>query len=136
MPRFWKKNHANNLSWTLPLDATGVVILRHSAPITDKPSDGTTYVANNTVGSATVVYAGTSTSFVDSGLTNDTTYYYSIHSYDSNNQYSNGVKVFGEPKRSENKQRISCINTVCLIDNNAPYCWGEGSRLIGNGNTS
>ena len=41
--------------------------------ITDEPSDGTTYVANNTVGSATVVYVGTSTSFVDSGLTNDTT---------------------------------------------------------------
>ena len=68
-----EKNMANNLSWTLPVDASGVVILRHSAPITDEPSDGTTYVANNTVGSATVVYVGTSTSFVDSGLTNDTT---------------------------------------------------------------
>ena len=134
-----EKNQANNLSWTLPLDATGVVILRHSAPVTDKPSDGTTYVANNTVGSAlAVVYAGTSTSFVDSGLTNDTTYYYSIHSYDSNNQYSNGVKVFGEPKRSENNQRISMhqFHTCALDHNNAPYCWGEGSRYeIGDGNT-
>ena len=134
-----EKNMANNLSWTLPVDASGVVILRHSSPITDEPSDGTTYVVNNTVGSATVVYVGTNTSFVDSGLTNDTTYYYSIHSYDSNNQYSNAVKIFGEPKRSENKQRIGMGQWGgCLIDNeNEPYCWGYGGYgLIGNGSLS
>ena len=74
----------NTLSWTIPENATGVVILRHSAPVTDKPVDGTTYIANDTIGSATVVYTGTGTNFVDSGLTNNTTYYYAIHSYDTN----------------------------------------------------
>ena len=119
----------NTLSWTIPENATGVVILRHSAPVTDKPVDGTTYIANDTIGSATVVYAGTGTNFVDSGLTNGTTYYYAIHSYDTNTAYSNAVKFFGEPVHDENNLRISLMHYHgCAIDhNNALYCWGRNN---------
>ena len=113
-----------------------VRILRHTSPVTDTPVDGTTYVATDTIGSATVMYVGTGTSYADTGLTNDTTYYYAIHSYDGNNQYSNGVKLFGEPTRHENKQRIALHQYHgCALDhNNAPYCWGENwGYPIGNG---
>ena len=116
------------------------MILRHSAPVTDKPVDGTTYIANDTIGSATVVYAGTGTNFVDSGLTNNTTYYYAIHSHDTNSAYSNAVKFFGEPVHDENNQRISLMHYHgCAIDhNNALYCWGKAGTggAIGDGATS
>ena len=95
-----------------PTNATGVVILRHTSPVTDKPVDGTTYVANNTVGSATVMYVGTGTSYADTGLTNHSTYYYAS-GYDGNKQYSNGVKVFGEPNRSLENKRIAHLVRLC-----------------------
>ena len=84
----------NTLSWVFH-KRHGCCDPKTHIPVTDKPVDGTTYVANDTIGSATVVYAGTGTNFADTSLTNDTTYYYAIHSYDTNNAYSNAVKFFG-----------------------------------------
>ena len=86
----------NTLSWTMPTNASGVVILRSTSeiPSSDKPVDGNSYSVSDTIGSATVVYVGSGTSYADTSLTNDSTYYYAIHSYEANKQYSNGVKVF------------------------------------------
>ena len=48
------------------------------------PSNGTTYVATNTVGGGTVIQASAALSFSDTGLTKGTTYYYYIYAYNDN----------------------------------------------------
>ena len=127
----------NTLSWTVPSNATGVIVLRHTSAITDVPVDGSTYVATNTIGSATVVYAGTGTSVEDNGLNNGTDYYYSLHSYTSNMEYSTAVKMIGTPTTQwDLNQRIAIGDYGgCAIDhNNTPYCWGEnGLNFVGDG---
>src|SRR3990167_2990937 len=62
-----------SLSWTNPVDADfgTVIILRHTSAITDTPVQGATYIAGNSIGSATVACVTSSTSCTDTGLTND-----------------------------------------------------------------
>jgi gliding motility-associated-like protein len=71
------------LSWT---SAAGnpeayLILRRTGSSPTDVPVDGVSYVAGNTIGSSTVVFAGTSISFSDASLSPATTYYYAIFSY-------------------------------------------------------
>jgi len=76
-----------DLSWTNPGDAdfAGVRVLRKtgSAPVDE--NDGT------------VVYTGTGTSHLDSGLTNFTTYYYAVFTYDQVNNFSSGAQTTAMP---------------------------------------
>ena len=124
-PDFGNQSHQYSILG-VPTNATGVVILRHTSPVTNKPVDGTTYVASNSVGSATVIYVGTGTSFADTSLTNDTTYYYAIHSYDANNQFSNGVKVFGEPNRGvTTREFLSVPDMAALSTTTMPPTAGD-----------
>ncbi|MBL7877887.1 MAG: IPT/TIG domain-containing protein [Cyclobacteriaceae bacterium] len=51
-----------------------------AAPTTD-PVDGTAYALDATLGNGTIAYAGTTSSFSQSGLTPATTYHYKIYSY-------------------------------------------------------
>lgn len=61
--------------------ANGYVVLRRTSTITDSPTDGSFYNVNDPVGSSVVAYIGTSTSFSQSGLAGNTTYFYRIFSY-------------------------------------------------------
>jgi len=45
------------------------------------PVTGTLYTAGNTLGNATVIYAGTATTFNDAGVTGNTTYTYTVYAY-------------------------------------------------------
>jgi hypothetical protein len=71
-------------SWTSATGApSGYIVLRSStaSPDTD-PVAGTTYSAGNTLGNATVVYAGSAvTTGAQAGLVDGTTYYYEVFSY-------------------------------------------------------
>ncbi len=51
----------------------------------------------NTIGSSTVVYAGTGTSFSDTSVANGTPYYYKIFSRDNSGNYSSGTTPTGSP---------------------------------------
>ncbi len=91
------------LAWTNPVDADfhSVVVLRRAgSAVADVPVEGTTYVATDTIGTATVacVTASPGTSCTDAGLTNGTAYYYKIFAKDSNGNYSaTGVVPTGSP---------------------------------------
>ncbi|MGK2858389.1 MAG: hypothetical protein ACSLFQ_14410, partial [Thermoanaerobaculia bacterium] len=82
------------LNWTNPVtaDFAAVVILRRTgAAVADTPVEGTTYVAGNTIGASTVVYAGNGTSFVDSGTSSGTSYHYAIFARDNCVNHSAGA---------------------------------------------
>ncbi|XOB40392.1 MAG: IPT/TIG domain-containing protein [Candidatus Nealsonbacteria bacterium] len=84
------------LNWTNPedLDFSEVLILRStSSPITDAPTDGSTYSAPGTIGSSDIIYVGSLQTFTDTGLTNDTSYFYKIFSRDTYKNYSGGVQT-------------------------------------------
>jgi len=82
------------LNWTNPGDAdfAEVVILRSTSLISDRPAEGTTYTAGNTIGASTVAYAGNGTTTIDGSLINGTYYYYKIFARDNCRNYSAGVQ--------------------------------------------
>src|SRR5574343_1589037 len=80
-----------DLSWTAPSPVpTGYIVLRRTgASPTGTPTDSATaYLVNDVIGDSTVEYVGTGTSFTDSGLSDSTTYYYDVMSYNGVNWYN------------------------------------------------
>ncbi|MBE7525257.1 hypothetical protein HS096_02615 [candidate division WWE3 bacterium] len=76
------------LEWTLPTDPdfAGTRIVRKTGGFPTGPFDGT------------LVYAGPGTSHTDSGLTNDTAYYYGAYAYDTNANYASGALAQATPQ--------------------------------------
>jgi hypothetical protein len=70
------------LDWTPPTDSDsfgGVLILRQdSGMITDRPEDGQTYTVGETIGVAQVVYVGSGNTNSDTGLSDETEYFYRL----------------------------------------------------------
>ncbi len=79
---------AINLSWTNPAvgDFEGVTAVRKVGSYPSSPTDGT------------VIYDGTGSSYSDSGLTNGTTYYYSVYAYDTTHNFSAVSQVATFPR--------------------------------------
>lgn len=90
-----------SLTWTNPVDADfsqTIILQRASNTITDTPVEGATYTAGDTLGSSTVIYASSGTSFSKTSLTNGTPYNYKIFTKDTNGNYSQtGVVPTGSP---------------------------------------
>ncbi|MGC4117032.1 MAG: MopE-related protein [Myxococcales bacterium] len=74
-----------SLAWTPGTAGENVLIVRYTATTdTTLPADGTPYTVGAGFGvGGTVAYAGAGTSFVDSPLGNQTTYFYRVFEYDS-----------------------------------------------------
>jgi hypothetical protein len=83
------------LNWTNPADAdfTQVIILRGTAAISDRPTEGATYAAGALIGASVVRYAGSLQTYTDPGLTNGTSYYYAIFAGDASGNYSTGAQT-------------------------------------------
>jgi hypothetical protein len=83
------------ISWTAPstgVDGGGYMVIRGTSDLSSTdPNVNGIYAVGNSVGSASVVYCGTSTSFTDAGLTEGTTYYYKIYTVDKAYNYSTGL---------------------------------------------
>ena len=75
------------LSWINPSDSdfTGVMLRRKTGSYPSSVTDGTE------------IYSGSSTSYTDTGLTNGTTYYYSIWAKDAVPNWSNSNQMFAMP---------------------------------------
>jgi len=88
------------VSWTNPgdVDFSNVVVLRNTATITDVPVEGSSPAVNATIGTSIVRYISNGTSFIDTGLTNGTPYFYRVFTKDSSGNYSaTGVEVSATP---------------------------------------
>jgi len=82
-----------NLSWS-KWNSKNVMIVRRltSAAASDAPTQGTAYSVGSTLGTGTVVYNGSGTSFNDTGLTPGTSYTYTFYS-ENYSYYSAGVST-------------------------------------------
>jgi len=91
------------VSWTNPTDSDftsggNLVVLRNTASISDVPSEGSAPAVDSSVGTSVVRYISNGTSFIDTGLTGGTQYFYRIFAKDSNGNYSaTGVQVSATP---------------------------------------
>lgn len=79
------------LAWSNPTDTKSIIILRSTASINGQPGDRKDYLVGDSIGNAQVVYKGTDTGFIDTGVAADTEYTYEIFSYDADYNYNSGV---------------------------------------------
>lgn len=86
-------------SWTAPaggVDGGGYMVVRYNSNPVSEPAPNVNgiYAVGGTLGTGTVAYIGTATSFVDAGLTANTAYYYKVYAVDKAFNYSSDPTVF------------------------------------------
>ncbi len=124
------------VSWTAPatgVDGGGYLVVRGSSDPATTPNVNGIYVVSNTVASGqTVVYIGIETSFLDSGLTTGSTYFYRIYTFDKAFNYSpaaGGGAVSGKPD-------TGCTPPTITLEANPAACAGATSANLSYGATS
>ena len=116
-------NAQNKLSWLLPVDTSayeGLLIVKKVGSAPTKVSDGTK-----------ISLSKTATSYTDTGLTNDTKYYYRAFPYNAKKQYQTeliGAVAWGTPKAID---PVFANNSWEVIDSvsrsgNIPSTWKVG----------
>lgn len=113
----WGTNTAGDasitLNWTLGTGGDSVVVVRYAANTdTTMPTDGTTYVVGNSFGTGgTIRFVGTGSTTTDnSGLVNETTYYYRIFEYDTCLNYAATAPwTSGLTPQSANKTTVGTV---------------------------
>ena len=87
-----------NVSWTAAsggVDNGGYLVVRGTIDPTTAPNVNGIYAVGNTIGSGTVVFVGTGTSFTDTGLSPDTQYFYRVYTFDKAYNYSSAATANG-----------------------------------------
>ncbi|MDD4150340.1 MAG: T9SS type A sorting domain-containing protein, partial [Bacteroidales bacterium] len=80
-----------NRDWTPNAGFSNVMILaKETDAIMAEPVQGSTYAVGETIDDAEVIYKGSATSFIHSGLNNNTTYNYKIYTI-NNDYYSTSI---------------------------------------------
>jgi hypothetical protein len=92
-------NNSLTPSWSAPaggVDGGGYMLIRYTANPTSEPSPNINgiYAVGRTLGTGTIVYIGTATSFADAGLSANTAYYYKVFTVDKAFNYSPNPTVF------------------------------------------
>lgn len=102
-----------SLSWTNPTatDFAGVRILRKTGSYPADYNDGT------------VVYDNSGTSYINTGLTNGTTYYYKAFSRDAVLNYSSGAQASAIPRDTTAPGQITNLSAVALGSNSVRLNW-------------
>jgi hypothetical protein len=80
-----------NLTWTKNIDNNNVMLAWSANGTFGVPVNNTVYSAGQTIpGGGTVLYRGSNTSFMHTGLSSNTLYHYKAFSYNGSNVYSPG----------------------------------------------
>lgn len=109
------------LNWdaVADVDGGGYVVVRYTANPNGQPEPNVNgiYKTGNTIGNGTVAYIGSSTSFIDISLSNNTTYYYRVYAVDKAFNYSAATNTSGTTNTSVITIRYY-IDAVAGNDNN------------------
>lgn len=87
-----------NVSFSAPgsgVDGGGYIVVRGTTDPTTAPNANGVYALGNSIGTGTVAYIGTATSFTDNGLNPNTTYYYRVYTVDKAFNYSAAATANG-----------------------------------------
>ncbi len=103
------------LSWTPPAVSNGVKIVRKAGSVPFDSLDGT------------LVYDGPASNVTDQGLTNGTTYYYSVFAYDSLRNYSNKVWTNAVPTVGGGQPATPSNLTVVISGQNLQFTWANNT---------
>lgn len=101
-----------SLSWVNPTSNFSAVMVRRGTTCPANPSSGT------------LVSDAAGTSFVDAGLSNDTTYCYVAFAHDSSGHYSSGVSDSAKPVASYADIAAGGIHTLALKSDGTLWTWG------------
>lgn len=84
--------------WNTPsAEGAGTLVVRKSGGYPTSRSDGE------------AVYRGDGATYTDTGLTNDSTYYYALYSYNAAGNYSTPIRVAGKPQAGIEEVQISRV---------------------------
>jgi hypothetical protein len=120
-----------NLAWTKNIDNNNVMLAWSATGTFGVPVDGNTYTAGQSIpGGGTVLYRGSNTSVMHTGLDPNTTYYYKAFSYNASNDYSLG-------RIADATTDCGTVTVLPFSENfnastSLPPCW-EIDDHIGNG---
>ncbi|HDN97863.1 MAG TPA: hypothetical protein ENG68_01740 [bacterium] len=90
------------LRWEIPSDKDGVLIIRKEGSYSSGiPQDGILYIPGAVISDGEVIYVGDDEFYVDTGLENGKTYYYTCYSYDSTLKYSLLGHDYATPSEGE-----------------------------------
>lgn len=134
------------LSWgaSSSVDASGYLVVRYvSIPnANNDPTQKATYLANQTITAGTgsligtVVYAGSSLEFVDTGLTALTPYYYKVYAYDPSHNYAVESSVTATTTNQEDNTPPGAPGAVSISNqttSNLTTTWQAASSIDGGG---
>jgi hypothetical protein len=129
-----------NISWTAAsggVDGGGYMVVRGIAdPATPLQANGIYAVGNTVAPGETVVYLGTGTSFIDTGLTANTPYYYRIYTVDKAFNYSSALTFTSTTGASITLEPEPTVQTSGLSFSNVTGTGFDISWTAGNGSKS
>lgn len=121
-----------NLQWNKNSSNDNVMLAWNTSPTFGNPVSGTVYAPGSSLaGGGTVLYTGSLTSFIHSGLAASTTYYYKIWSVTASNQYSYGVAQNGRTLCSV----VALPYTQYFSSEVLPNCWSTQVSGLGTANS-
>ncbi len=106
------------LTWTTPTAASGVRVVRKAGAVPFGPLDGT------------LVYDGPAGNVTDHGLTNGTTYYYSVFAYDSLRNYSGKVWISAVPTVGGGLPATPGNLGVAITGQNMQFNWNQNGTAV------
>jgi len=139
---FTPASYQIGVSWTAPVsgvDGGGYMVVRHTADPTTAPNVNGIYAVGNTIGSGTVVYIGTGTSFTDVSLSTTTQYFYRVYTVDKAFNYSTALTGSStttaagyatEPTAQVTGLNFSSVTSTGMTINWTPAVSGGGTNHL------
>ncbi len=124
------------LTWSEPSDTnfSKVLILRSESSISDAPTTGQDYASGVSIGASSVVYNSSETTFIDSGATDSTHYFYKLFAYDMSFNYASGVEISGGGSEADpDGDGLIEIYTAKMLHNIRYNVDGTSYRSVMNG---
>ena len=119
-----------DLSWDKNAAGDNVMIAYNTSNDFGTPSDGTTYSVGDNIGSATVIYNGSGTSYNHSGLSANTTYYYKAWSVDGSTNYSSGVTTNATTAKAEPTNHVTNFSATADGAYKINLSWTENDGAV------